>query len=246
MNRLFIVRLFSCNLVIASFALAGCQKPDKPAVPSNSVASSAESVAKTEPTLEATTVKVEVDGQSLVQLTSFIDDFQITLPLDFRGTILTDREIAAFSGRIKSDVPQLATQIQSQCNALRPSGGVVFAMNMRPASVTDGFADNMNVSIRGVQETLTLKAVKDLVVKELSDQKPGVKIAVSEIDSEAGKMLEFQFAYEEGPAKTNVSRFVYSTIRKQQIFTIAYASSKLRAPKVVDAFRNSARSLSYL
>ncbi len=246
MSRFTTILFPAIALIALIIAISGCQESEKPSVPTNSVASSAESTAPIEEKLEAITVKVEVDGQSLVQLTSFVDDFQITLPLDFRGTILTDREIAAFTSRIKSDVPQLAEQIQSQCNALRPSGGVVFAMNMRPASVTDGFADNMNVSIRGIQEALTLKAVKELVVKELSSQKPDVKIAVSEIDSEAGKMLEFRFSYKEGPAKTNVSRFVYSAIRKQQIFTIAFACSKAKSPKVADAFRKSAKSLSYL
>ena len=237
--------LLSC-LIVVSLSLVGCKNSENSTTPSNSVAVNADSPAPSEPVLEATTVKITVDGESVVRLTSFLDDFEITLPLDFRGTILTEREIAAFSGRIKTEVATLADQIKYQCNTLRSSGGVLFAMNMRPTSVVDGFADNMNVSIRGVKEQLDIGTLKNLMLKELSGQKPDIKIATSEIKSEEGPMLEFQFSAEEGPTKIKVTRQVFSMIRKNQVFMIAFACAKSKATKVAPAFRKSAQSLSFL
>jgi hypothetical protein len=113
--------------------------------------------------------------------------------------------------------------------------------------VTNGFADNMNVSIRGLKTAPTFENVTKEVSVELKAASPKSKITTTELPFRGAKMPEFRIVGIEGAPdqKVNVTRFVYVAIRDSQIFSLTYASSTERAPEVSSQFRASALSLAF-
>lgn len=227
------------SFLTTAICIAGCEPEE---VKTQQTATEPEVSA---PAIESISEKTELLGLEAVRITSNVDHFSITLPNEFRGTVLTADEISKFGATLSKASPQLGAQVAAQCNQLRPSGGALFALNVVPSSVVDGFADNMNVTIRGSKESPNFESAKRAAMEELKRTSPKSTVSSTDLSFRSGKMVEIKIVGMEGPptGKIQVSRFLYLTVNGQRIWTATYACATKREPVVAKQFRASALSL---
>lgn len=242
MNR----RPLSCAPIIALASLMafGCGA-------SKEGSSTKPSASGSEPIKDSFVKMVDDAGISRMSIQSNVDRFKIVLPKDFRGTVLTTSEIEEFANVMSAGNENLKSQLEAQAGSLRSSGGALFAVNFRPQDVIDGFADNMNIAIRGFQTPPNFDELVTGFEKQLAGTS-GAKVVKSQLTSRAGPITYLcSTTNEKGKDGKDISitRYAFLAVRKgtpTQVFAISCASSSKRRAAAEPEFKRAAMSLEFL
>lgn len=196
---------------------------------------------------DSMTLAAELLGEQTQRIVSIVDKYSITLPPGFRGTVLTDREIERFALAFGKAQPEMASQVRAQCQRMRAGGGALFAVNVLPDAVSDGFSDNMNVRVEGSIDKPNLEYARSQAAQSLRSGQADVQIQSTELTYKGGKMVELRATRLEGSPERQlkIAHFLYITMRSNQVFRLSYATSEDRAQKVSRQFRASALSLEF-
>lgn len=206
---------------------------------------------KSEPIKESYVKMVDSGGVSRMSIQSNIDKFRIVLPHEFRGTVLTKAEIEEFAKAMSGGKEPLKSQLVAQADSLRSSGGALFAVNFRPQDVVDGFADNMNVAIRGFQEPPKIDELVSGFEKQLAGS-GAVKVDRSTLQSKAGPITYLRSTTKEkgkDGKEISITRYAFLIVREgnpTQVFAVSAASSAKRQAVAEPEFKQSVMSLEFL
>lgn len=237
-------RLSAAFLALVTIFVQGCSSPSKVEH------SSKTETPGSEPIKDSYVKMVDEGGVSRMSIQSNVDRFKIVLPKEFRGTVLTASEIEEFANAMAGGNENLKSQLELQAGSLRSSGGALFAVNFKPADVVDGFADNMNVAIRGYQVDPNFDEIVASFEKQMAGAS-GAKVLKSKLDSKAGPITYLRSTTTEkgkDGKDVTITRYTFLIVRKgtpTQLFAISAASSAKRMGVAEPEFKRSAMSLEF-
>lgn len=232
------------GISVCVFGIFGCKSEEK--VPAAEV--SKESAKPTEPPRDMTLTLTKEGSVEKITIRSIPGKFQVTLPKSFQGMVLTQNEIDRFCGALEARSKSVAETVRSQAEQLMRTGGAVFALNLDPADVTEGFADYMSIMTTVSNSPITHAEAVKRAKNDVAQSKPVGDVMEANFNEGGQEITELRWTVE-GPGANGkpmrVSNLTYLLVQNRLVYVMNFATPESKVPKVLEDYRKSASSLKF-